>query len=81
MADEQYESNLTGEIKTNFENYLNNRRSYFIRPDYNQDALDLLYLAVNNFYTVIANDWFNAKKSLLEYQASLLPLVQEAELV
>lgn len=81
MADEQYQPSLTEEVKMIFNNYLNNRISYFSRPDYNQEALNILYAAVNNFYTVISTTLFNTKKALLEYQATLQPLVLKAELV
>ncbi|MEJ7766587.1 MAG: M48 family metallopeptidase [Chitinophagaceae bacterium] len=81
LVNEKHQRNLTDEIKAIFENYLDNERSYFSRPEYNQQAIDRLYAGITNFYTVISNTLFDTKKSLLEYQSSLLPVVREAELV
>ena len=81
MVDEQHQPYLSNEIKEEFDKYLKNARSYFLRPEYDQEALDLLYAALNNFYTVVSNTAFNTKKSLLEYQAGLLPIVRETRLV
>ena len=71
LEDCEHLPQITPEIKDSLKKYLFLTKAYFIRPDYNDEALDIMFTAVRNYYTVISNTIFHLKKSLLEYQANL----------
>ncbi len=59
-------------VKESFEQYLSKTWIYFGDQVYNQEALDVLIAALNNFAYVLSKGYFLYKKRLLDYKAVLL---------
>ena len=71
LKDPIYEPAITPGIKTNFDAYLLKNWPYFTRPDYDNDALKILFAILNDFPSVMANTYLNQKRTLLNYQVEL----------
>lgn len=81
LQDPLHLAQITNEIRESFEKYLSQEWIYFNKPNYNNDALDVLFGALRNYHTVITHTCFKYKKSLLDYQAGLESNVLLAEAV
>ncbi len=71
LSEEIYQCEIKPEIREDFNKYLADKREYFNRPKYNNDALALMFKNIQNFQTVISQTYRNLKRNLLEYQAEL----------
>ncbi len=71
LSEEIYQCEIKSEIREDFNKYLVDKREYFNRPKYNNDALALMFKNMQNFQTVISQTYLNLKRNLLEYQAEL----------
>lgn len=54
-----------------FTAYINLNDPYFIKPDYNDEALGILFNCLNNYNAAVYNVLFNLKKDFLDFQGSL----------
>ncbi len=61
-----YQSVLTEETKENLTKYTSKNWLYFIRPKYDDDALNVLFNAINGYQEVIYKAYFKIKKELLQ---------------
>ncbi len=61
-----YQSLLTEETKENLTKYTSKNWLYFIRPKYDDDALNVLFNAINGYQEVIYKAYFKIKKELLQ---------------
>ncbi len=67
-----YESEITKDIKSNFEQYLSENLFYFQGEKYNDENLNTLYSVINNYSYLLSRRYFLLKKKLLRYQEDLL---------
>ncbi|UII24898.1 M48 family metallopeptidase [Fulvivirga maritima] len=72
LADSIYETELTKEIKDNFELYNSKKWQYFGNEKYFDDNLNVLFTALNNYAFLLSKGYFLLKKELLDYQVKLL---------
>ena len=63
---------ITKEEEATFKKYLEKDWVYFKDQEYNNDNLNLIYSALNTYPTVMSKVFFKLKKSLLDFQVSLL---------
>ncbi len=68
----KYPSEITTEIKENFQKYLDSEGRYFNGTFYLENNLQVLYAAVNSYSYLLSKSYFLTKKELLNYQESLL---------
>ncbi|MBN2746158.1 MAG: M48 family metalloprotease [Bacteroidales bacterium] len=72
LSDDFISSEITLEIKENFELYLTKKWKYFGSRIYFDDNLQMLYSAMNNYAYLLSRKYFLIKKELLNYQENLL---------
>jgi hypothetical protein len=72
MKDETYESEITEEMRENFELYLEKPLKYFGHESYYDKNLETLFTAMNNYTYLISRGYFILKKKLLSYQIDLV---------
>jgi Zn-dependent protease with chaperone function len=72
LADSAYESEMTKEIKDNFELYLTKNWQYFGSEQYFDNNLEILFSALNNYAFLLSRRYFLLKKKLLDYQEGLI---------
>ena len=72
MADEKYTSEMTAEIKDNFEEYLAKHLEYFGNERYFDSNLEILFKALNNYAFLLTKGYFLNKKEILDYKLSML---------
>ena len=72
MADEKYTSEMTTEIKDNFEEYLAKHLEYFGNERYFDSNLEILFKALNNYAFLLTKGYFLNKKEILDYKLSML---------
>ncbi len=72
QSDDVISSEITLEIKENFELYLTKKWKYFGSSIYFNDNLQMLYNAMNNYAYLLSRKYFLIKKKLLNYQENLL---------
>uniref|UniRef100_F4CAK3 Peptidase M48 domain-containing protein n=1 Tax=Sphingobacterium sp. (strain 21) TaxID=743722 RepID=F4CAK3_SPHS2 len=77
MDNRIYLNALTTDIKDDFENYLSKTWNYFDGSTYNDENLNRLFTALNNFAYLMSRGYFLAKKQLLDYQGELIKTAQE----
>lgn len=66
-----YQASLTSELKENFKQFCEKQWQYFIHPEYQEDALTVLFTSINGYGTVLQDTYFNLKKDLLNLQVDL----------
>ena len=71
LQDPIYESYFTAEIKERLLKFLNSNYTYFYDKTYFDMQVDELFSAIDDFAFVVSESNFNAKKNLLNFQASL----------
>ncbi len=71
LENELYQSEITEDIRNNFELYLSKNWTYASSENYIEDHLQILYNAMNNFAYVVSRGGFLLKKDLLDYQSDL----------
>jgi Zn-dependent protease with chaperone function len=72
LETDEFNKEITDEIKADFEKYLSKEWIYFISNNYIQDAIDLVYNAIGAYALVLNKTFFNTKKDLLAFQLSQL---------
>ncbi|MNL31824.1 hypothetical protein D3C87_1536340 [compost metagenome] len=72
LEDSLYEGHIDDEIRVIFEEYLSKDWKYFGNDLYFNQEVDVLFSAMFNFSVVVFKLHFKLKKSLLEFQASML---------
>jgi Zn-dependent protease with chaperone function len=64
---EIFQSELTSDMKESFLKYISEDWTYFYRPKYDDDTLNILFSALNNFHILLSKSYFKVKKDLLNY--------------
>ena len=72
LADSKYQSEITKDMKENFELYLSKQWTYFEVQTYHEDNLNILVTVMNNYAFLLSRGYFLLKKKLLNYQEDLL---------
>lgn len=72
INDPKFESEISPEMKESFELYQKQKLKYFNLQTYNEDNLQILFLAMNNYVQLISRGYFVTKRELLDYQLELL---------
>ncbi|WP_299439498.1 M48 family metallopeptidase [uncultured Aquimarina sp.] len=72
MSDINYTSEITDEIKLNFEAYISEDLQYFAGENYNDKNLEILFIALNNYAYLLSRGYFLLKKQLLDYKLLLI---------
>lgn len=72
LADPRYDAAITNEIRESLENYISKQWIYFNGHQYNDQNLNVLFSAMNNYAFLLSRVYFLLKKELLSYQESLL---------
>jgi Zn-dependent protease with chaperone function len=67
-----YQTELTKEIRDNFELYLTKKWQYFGKEKYFDSNLEIIFTAMNNYAFLLSRGYFLIKKKLLNYQSELL---------
>lgn len=67
LDEDIFQSELTAEMKEMFHKYISKDWIYFNKPEYNNDALNILFTSMSNFQLVSNKTYFKIKKELLEY--------------
>jgi len=77
LIDPRFKSELSEEIKSNFEQYLSKHWAYFGNEQYFDHNLEILFKAINNYGYLLSRGFFLVKKELLDYQEELLVEIEE----
>lgn len=72
IEDGLYNKLITKEISDNFESFLSEKREYFGAHGYNEQNLNTLFTALNNYAFLLTRGYFLHKKKLLDYQEELI---------
>ncbi len=72
LSDSKYQTEITKEIKDNFELYLSKQWKYFGNEKYFDNNLEIIFTAMNNYAFLLSRGYFLLKKELLDYQDELL---------
>ncbi|MBL7888448.1 MAG: M48 family metalloprotease [Bacteroidia bacterium] len=71
LNDQTYQELITKDIKDNFEKYLAEDLNYFYHDKYDDENLNILSKAVDNYSYLLTKNQFEQKKKLLRYQEEL----------
>ncbi len=73
IQNENYQSEITKEIKGNFEQYLSRQQwRYFGDDKYYDNSLEILFTAIENYSHLLSRGYFIKKRKLLNYQDELI---------
>ena len=72
LEDCKYQSEITKEIKDNFELYLSKKWQYFGNEKYFDNNLEIMFTSMNNYVFLLSRGHFLLKKKILDYQEELL---------
>lgn len=72
LESQDYQTELTKEIKENFELYLTKKWQYFGNEKYFDKNLEMLFSAMNNYAFLLSRGYFLTKQKLLKYQEELI---------
>jgi len=72
FSNKLFKNEITKEIKDNFDLYLSKKWEYFGVTIYNDENLNILYAAMNNYAFLLSRGYFLLKKKLLSYQDGLI---------
>ena len=72
LSDKKYESTFTTAIKENIETYISKDWVYFEKEKYNDENLEIISFALNNYVFLLSRGYFLFKKELLDYQVELM---------
>ena len=72
LEDAKYESEITKEMRDNFELYLSKSWRYFSYENYLDKNLEILFTAMNNYGFLLSRGYFLLKQKLLSYQSGLV---------
>jgi Zn-dependent protease with chaperone function len=71
LDNEIYRSEMTADMKDNFEMYISREWTYFGNQSYFDKNLEMLYKALNNYAYLLKRRYFILKKNILKYQEEL----------
>jgi len=71
MEDENFNNEISADIKENFDLYLSKKWTYFHGERYYEQSLEVLFNAVNNYSFLLSRAYFTLKKDLLDFQSSI----------
>lgn len=71
LENDLYQTEITKEIKENFELYLSKDWKYFGNEKYFDNNLETLFMALNNYAFLLSRGYFLLKKEILNYQGEL----------
>ncbi|KEO71653.1 M48 family metalloprotease [Anditalea andensis] len=72
LESQDYQTEITNEIKENFELYLSKKWKYFVNEKYYDNNLEMLFTAMNNYAFLLSRGYFLIKQKLLNYQVELI---------
>ena len=72
IEDEKFNSEITDEIKENFESYLSKNWEYFGNEVYMDKNLEMLFGALTNYSYLLSKGFFVNKKEILDFKVSLV---------
>ena len=72
LENQDYQTEITKEIKENFELYLTKKWQYFGNQKYFDNNLEMLFSAMNNYAFLLSRGYFLIKQKLLKYQEELI---------
>jgi Zn-dependent protease with chaperone function len=72
LESQDYQTELTKEMKENFELYLTKKWEYFENEKYFDKNLEMLFFAMNNYAFLLSRGYFLTKQKLLNYQVELV---------
>ncbi len=67
-----YTSEISKEMKDNFESYISEELQYFGHERYFDNNLEILFASLNNYGYLLSRGYFITKKELLDYKVSIL---------
>ncbi len=76
LQSQDYQTEITKEIKENFELYLTKKWQYFGNEKYNDKNLEMLFSALNSYAFLLSRGYFFTKQKLLKYQEELIKTTQ-----
>ncbi|MEA5426634.1 M48 family metallopeptidase [Arcicella lustrica] len=71
LSDERYQSVITDEIRENLNKYLSEVFVYFSRPTYDDNALNIMMMSIQQYQYIIGRKFFESKKELLNFMVKL----------
>jgi t-SNARE complex subunit (syntaxin) len=74
LNDKYYLNQLTDDIKENLDNYISKKWIYYDNIDYDKDALDVLYFAIESYAACLGDSVFVILKKLLDFKINLLKI-------
>jgi Zn-dependent protease with chaperone function len=77
LEDPFYQEHIDAEMRTKFEEYISKDWRYYGHQVYLNEEVDILYTAMFNFTVVVFKLHFRLKRSLLEFQASMMDRKQK----
>lgn len=77
LENQDFVSELTKDIKENFELYIAKKWQYFGNERYIDTNLDILFTAMNNYAILLSRGYFVIKQKLLNYQVELTEIPRE----
>jgi hypothetical protein len=78
LADPYFQFSIHDERRKIFTDYLEKDRTYFTRPQYDEEALAFYYSAMNECYDVLVETRSNAKREILDTMQKLETAVEKA---
>jgi hypothetical protein len=72
LSDDKIKSEITNEIRDDFQRYTSKTLEYFGGTSYFADNLNILYKAMHNYSFLLSRKFFLMKKILLTYQEELI---------
>ncbi len=72
LSDSRYQSEITKEMKDNFDLYLSKAWKYFENEEYFDSNLEILFKALNDYSFLLSRGYFLLKKKLLNHQIDLI---------
>lgn len=79
LKDNNYQNEMSKDIKDNFESYLSKKWQYFGHEKYFENNLEILFTAMENYASLLSKRYFIKKKRLLEYQIDILEGKQDTK--
>jgi Zn-dependent protease with chaperone function len=71
LAEEKYQLEITPEVRESLNKYISQPWTYFRKPEYDQEALQVLSEAMQSYNILLARTYFRCKKTLLDHQMEL----------
>jgi Zn-dependent protease with chaperone function len=78
LKNEDFQTEITKEIKDNFDLYLTQKLQYFGKEKYFDNNLEILFSVINNYAFLLSRGYFLMKQKLLNYQVELLKTTQNS---